>query len=312
MIVLRVLPLFALIGLGVLGGLFKLFKIPEDAIAVLNRYALFIGFPALIIASLADHNVALSGSFGFFAAQVVAFVAMLACLGLVTRASKATRDARGPLAMGAIFGNIAYLGIPFCISVLGAEAAGLGALSAAIHLTIGMCVGPFLLLRGGATEPGAIWKMWKRVLLLPLVWAPFLGLLLRATPDLVRSPIVALCSPVGASAAPIALFMLGLYLHTHRRQLSRPDLPLMMLTLSKLLLYPAIAWGVLTLVQPFLHLTGAEASVVLFMAAMPMAVTTFSIAEEFGRGQALLSRGVMLTTALSILSLPVWVILSSV
>jgi predicted permease len=300
---LPVVPLFAIIALGALCGHLRLFPNPRAAIEVLNRFALYVAFPLLVISSLSNTEVPMAGGAGFFVAMALAAAAQLAIVVVAGRVAGPLRAKKGPLALGAIFGNFAYLGMPFCISVLGEEATGLAALAVAFHILLAMCLGPVLLLQGSEQRWSGR-EIFKKVAIQPLVWAPFIGLVLRLAPSEVLAPFAMVAEPVGAAAGPVALFLIGLYLHVNRAELRRPDLPLVALSSLKLVVYPAVAWLSVLVVGPWLGLGHTEAAVVVLMAAMPIAVTTFALAEEFETGRALLARGIVATTVLSLVTLP--------
>jgi hypothetical protein len=299
---LRVLPLFAIIGLGALSGHLGLFANPQAAVEALNRFALYIAFPLLVVSALSKGELAATGG-GIFAVMAVAALVQLAIVSVAARAVHRLRDERGPLALGAIFGNIAYLGIPFCVSVLGEHTTGLAALAAAFHIALGMIVGPVLLLQGAERGRPAR-EILRKVASQPLVWAPLVGLLLRLAPSSLTDPVATVADPVGAAASPVALFLVGLYLTVNRGELRKPDLALVTLSALKLLVYPAVAVIVVVVVGPLLSLGETEARVAVLMAAMPLAVTSFALAEEFGVGRSLLARGIVATTVFSLITLP--------
>jgi len=301
---LRVLPLFAVLGVGALAGLLRLFPSPTAAVGVLNRFALYIAFPMLVVASLGSGALALPDGVGFYAVHAVAAAAqLLVTYALVASAARGLRRDRAAIVVGSVFGNIAYLGIPFCASVLGAHVIGIASLSAAIHIVIGMTIGPALLLRERSGHGGAtVGRLVAGVARQPLVWSPFVGLLLRQLPATVRAPVLDVLTPVGSAAGPVALFMLGLYLHTERARL---------LGACKLAVYPALTAGALALVQSFAAISVDAAQVVLLVSAMPTAVTAFALTEEYGTGRETVAHAIVLSTVVALVSLPLlaaWVV----
>ena len=300
----RVVPLFAIIALGSLCAGLRVFPDIKAAIGVLNRFALYVGFPLLVVSGLIADDLVLPEGPGFYTVHVVSAAIMVIGMIALTRARPIRRDA-GALTMGSIFGNIAYLGIPFCGAAYGAAAIGVASLSAALHIAIGMVVGPILLASMGSSGKVDSRKIAKQVASQPLVWSPVIGALLRMAPESVQDAVDTLAAPVGAAAGPVALFMLGLYLWLERRHLAKLDLSTTALTVAKLALYPLVAWGMLeaakTLGQSF---TSMEERVVITVAAMPVAITTFSIAEEFNKGQRVVARGIVLSTVIALATLP--------
>ncbi len=300
-----VLGLLATIALGAGAGAVRLFPSPDAAIAVLNRFALYLAFPALIASSLGSGGLAEGTGLPF----VLAHVATLA-LYLPTALLLTSRFARGDaerlvVPASALFGNIAYLGIPFCAATLGSESVGAAATSAAIHIVISMVLGPFLLVRARGGRVGVADTL-GRIARQPLVWSPFAGLALRLAPTGVKEPLVDWLGTLGRAAGPVALFLIGLYMWSNRGAIARSNRSALLLCGVKLLGYPILALLVvlaLALVSP---LGPLEARVMVLMAAMPVAVTTFALAEEYAVGRATVAAAIVLSTLVSLASLPLW------
>ena len=77
----------------------------------------------------------------------------------------------------------------------------------------------------------------------------------------------------------------------------------MTLTALKLLVYPAVALAVTLALDPLLDFRPLEARVFLLICAMPVAITTFSLAEEFDAGREVLATSIVLSTLVSLATL---------
>lgn len=299
-----ILGLLATIALGAGAGAVRLFPSPDSAIGVLNRFALYLAFPALITSSLGRGGLDGSGS-AFVAAHVATLAVYLpVVLWLTVRLARADAE-RLVVPASALFGNIAYLGIPFCAATLGPESVGLAATSAAIHIVISMVLGPFLLVRargGRARISDTILRIARQ----PLVWSPFAGLALRSAPTAVREPLLDWLATLGRAAGPVALFLIGLYMWTNRGALRRANRSALLLCGVKLLVYPILALGVVLAFSVVAPLAPLEARVLVLMAAMPVAVTTFALAEEYAVGRATVAAAIVLSTGLALAVLPLW------
>lgn len=285
-----ILPLL----LGALAERRRLFAEPDRAIAHLNVYALYVAFPALVYVGIADARFALPTHLGFYA---LVPTALLITLGLTRFVA---RDSAGTVALVVTFGNVAYLGLPLVQRLLGDEVVGIASLAVAIHVSLSMLLGPWLLLRWSGSSGSA---PVSAVLRQPLTYAPFLGLAARALPSELVGGTVALLEPLGASAAPVAMFLLGLYLHRHRDAL-RLDAVVLRHVSLKLGVLPVITFG-LALGLRELDLLGAmEARVLVLLAAMPAAISTFAIAERFAVGERRVCQAVVATSWISALTIP--------
>lgn len=306
---LKIIPLFLLIMTGSVSGAMGLFPDRENAIAILNRYALYVAFPALIIAGLGNPALRPPDGIGFYLVHLLGFLVI--CLtAWLTGSLRAFASERGTIVLCTIFGNIAYFGIPFCERLLGDEAAGIASLSAAIHVAMAMLLGPFLFLTGNkaGSEKQPSNPLWT-VLKQPLVWSPILGLATR----FMRGPLAEywldLTGTIAKSAGPVALFMLGLYVWHRRRAILSFDRYAALILVLKLLVYPAVLWLFVLVLRDAFPLEPLEAKVAILMAGMPVAVTTFSIAEEFRHGRETTAGAILVSTLISILTLPLFALL---
>ncbi len=293
----RVGPLLIPVLLGVLCARLRLMRDLRAGIAALNVFALYFGFPALIVSGLIRSDFQLPTDIGFWLAIPVS-------LTLVVAAAKALaggdRKQAGTLALLGLFGNVAYLGLPFCIAVFGEELAGVCSLAVSIHVAIAVSVGPLLLARWSGDVGGS--EVVTRVLRQPLFWAPFIGVGLRAFPSFATAAIPAV-NPLGQAAAPVALFMLGLYLYERRTEMRRPAPREVLLVLG---LSPAITATVVLAFRSFGLLADPQlAAVIVVLAAMPAAITTFSIAHDAGADTDRVAATIVQSTLLALGSLPV-------
>lgn len=304
--------------LGALAGALGLFPNPRLAIDVLNRYALSIGFPALVAYGLVDARLALPTQWAFYLLWPLT-------LGLVlTGVALLLRQARGTVALVCAFGNVAYLGLPLVIAAQGDAISGAASLAVTVHVVFAVTAGPALLERWTAreldAEPGddraasrptqgassprrGIWgTLWR----MPLFWAPWAGLACRALPDAARAEVAVGLKPLAASAAPVAIFLLGLHLVFERKRLTHVDRSLVAHVVVRLLVLPAtaalLAWGAwragwLSAPLARLHVT---------LASMPAAIATFSMAHQLGAGAQRVAGVIAWTTLLAALSIPAW------
>ncbi|MFT6399819.1 MAG: putative permease [Bradymonadia bacterium] len=293
----RVVPLVVPVVLGVACARARLIGDLRSGIAALNVFALYFGFPALIVSGLIRGDFLLPTEVGFWLAIPLSVTAIA---GMARLMSRGERSSAGTLALVGLFGNVAYLGLPFCIAVFGDEYAGVCSLAVSIHVAIAVSVGPVLLVRWSGAEGRG--DVVRRVLRQPLFWAPFVGILLRLSPaaSAIATPAVV---PLGQAAAPVALFMLGLYLYDRRAEMRRPAPAHVFLVLG---LSPALT----ALIVLGLHALGLfgdlkVASILVVLASMPAAITTFSIAHDAGADTDRVAATIVQSTLVAIVTLPV-------
>ncbi len=288
------------VALGAMTGVAALFADPAAAIRDLNRYALYIAFPALIVAGLTDAAFEPPAQPWFWAVIPIAIAITVATLRLA--ASRVPQQVR-TLAISAIFGNVAYVGLPLCVSVLGAAVLGTTSLAVSVFVLSSLLLGPTLLIRwtpGAATDRSP----WMSVARQPLFWAPFVGLGLRLLPDGALSTLHSLMSPVGASAAPVALFLLGLYLWENRSRLAHGGGSGVAHVLGKMVVFPAVMLACVLAARRLGWADDQAARIVLILSATPTAIATFALAQEFEVGADSVATAIVGSTLLAALSLP--------
>jgi predicted permease len=297
-----VAPLILAVVVGVLLGALRVFADPEQAIATLNRVCLYVAFPALIFANVYEAELGLAGAPAFVLASVLPSLVVLAAVGVAAR--KLSGESRAALGVGSMLGNIAYLGIPLSAALVGPQVIGLASVSAALHIVLSIPLGTYVLLRWGRRDdaPGGQAGAFAAVVRQPLVWAPILALVARLLPAAVVVPAIAPGKWIGAAASPVALIMIGLYLHTHRRELTTLRWLDAGLIAGKLLVLPALAYACVRVGLRVGQLELDAAKVVVVQAAMPTAITTFALAQEVGVGRAPLVRGIVGSTLVFMLS----------
>lgn len=302
---LRVAALLFPLLLGVAAGAARLFEEPQEAIRHLNRYALTFAFPALVFRGLLDAEFSVPTSPLFW----LAVPGVLAFSLLISRAlarALGRPEWAGTAAMIESFGNVAYLGLPIVAQVLGSAAVGVSSLAVAVHITLAMAVGPVLLLRwGGGTGAVPLAGLARQ----PLLWAPVVGLAARALPSAWGDAALVVVGPLGGSAAPVALFLLGVYLHRHRRGL-RFGKRALYHVFAKQILLPGVTFALAFVGVQQGWIARLDAQVLVVLAAMPAAITTFAIAERYHVGVETISEAIVVTTALAAAGVPAAVMLA--
>lgn len=294
----RLVAMLSPLVLGTLAGRAALFGDPRAAIFALNRYVLTLAFPALMFGAVA-RSAGAPPSAPFVLAHVALFAVVVGGAALLVRRVP-DRDGRGAVGLCAAFGNVVYLGLPVADAALGAAHLPIAALSASLHMTLALTVGPVLLVRWGGAAAVSWRTIGGRIARQPLVWSPIAGLAARALPpeqlDMLWLPLEGLA----ASASPVALFLLGLYLWDNRSALARRATGLGAVLAMKLGLLPAAAIGL----AAGLHAAGAigapEARVLVVLAAAPVAITTFAIAHDHRIGERTVAAGIVASTVLSL------------
>ncbi len=197
-----------------------------------------------------------------------------------------------------MFANTAFLGIPICEALFG----GSGAFFAVIYdfgLTImGFTFGVWLI-SGGKIDN------WKALIFNPLLISVGLGLIVSTTsfefPIWLMNPL----STVGQATLPIALLVAGAQIGNLRFRQSPFSSDMIAVIIFRLLIIPLIVLGGF-LLSGKLDLTS---NVIILEAAMPVAVSTTILAKRYQADAQFTATATLLTTLLSILTLPIFALL---
>lgn len=296
-IFLQILPLFLimLIG-GVFGRLHASFN--QKTVSELNRYAYYLGFPGIIIQSFlaidkipqAEVEMALIN----ILVLVVFSIALLLLLGLFLK----DKQLLNTYFICGFFGNVAYLGFPL-ISSLGAQYSTSLSLHIAGYLIVLFTVGIARLEMTkyeGRLHTG---RLLRSVFLNPLLLATMLGLLLISID--VAVPVLAkkVVSMIASSASPVVLFALGVFI-AHSKVDKSSVGHAISLSLVKLLGLPIVFWLISRLIW-----TEADMTVSTIIAAMPVAITPFVLAEIYDMNKKVIASAIVISTALSVFVIPV-------
>ena len=160
-------------------------------------------------------------------------------------------------------------------------------------------LGVYISAAGRASARSAL----KEVASVPMVYAAAIGLVLNLAGWQVPGPLAKAIQLLGQASVPVMLSVLGAKLAiTLRAGVRAVNLPALgAVTLTRLAIAPALAWGLAWLVG----LDGLARDVTIVESAMPTAVITTILATEFDTDSSFAALAVLVTTLASLLSLTV-------
>lgn len=295
------LPFFGLILIGVVAA--KASRQGAEALGWMNTFIVYAALPALFFKLVSRTPIEDLTRIDFILTQLAAvylvFGLLFAGAFFLRRASLADSTIQ---AFGGAYGNIGYMGPGLAILVLGDAAAVPVALIVCFENAAHFVVAPAMMaLAGGDRRPAgevAI-EVLRRVALHPFILSTAAGFAVAASGW--QPPVAAmrLVDYLAQAAAPCALFAMGVTLAL--RPLKRVPVEIGAIAAVKLLVLPAVVYGALRLVGG-MDQTWVHAAVLL--AALPTATNVFVISQHYGAWQERASATVLITTVLSIATLP--------
>jgi predicted permease len=205
-------------------------------------------------------------------------------------------------------GNVGFLGIPMLVLILGPESAGPMLMVLAVDLIVFSSL--IVILITGSREGRVGLKTFRTVGLglvkNPMIVSILLGLAWSATGRDLWVPVEEFVALLGAAATPGALFAIGASLAgKSAERLSVAG----WLTFCKLVIHPAmVALSVLVL---FPLGDDFASTVMISAAAMPVAGNVYMLAQHYGVAAQRVSAAILLSTAVSILTLTATIALLS-
>ncbi|WP_293577740.1 AEC family transporter [Phaeobacter sp.] len=298
-IFLRTLPFFAIIGLGYWAGRSRFFS--EEATANLTKFVFYFPLSAMIFrfaanlsfAEIFDPRLILGYLLGTLAVYLLAtLVAVVRGLDMQTAAVEA---------QCAAIGNVGFLGLPMMVLLFGAASVGPMMLVLSVDLVVFSSLIVILINAGRGSGLGmTTLKLVGRGLLHnPMILSICAGLIWSSLALPIPAPANAFLDLLGGAATPGALFAIGASLASksaERIQIAS------WLSFAKLVLHPAlVALCVLVIipVDPY------AAGVAIAAAALPVAGNVYMVAQHYGVAPHRASAAILVSTSLSIVSLPI-------
>jgi predicted permease len=299
-----ILPLFLIILVGFV--LMRTEVVRPGWVDILNKYALWIGLPSLIFVAL----IRLDFRFSDYQSFILLNSAYLVCCILlafpVSVLFKTSLQTRRTLFLLLGFGNISYLGIPLLSSALGPEALGPAILLSAIY-PFWMFTFAIGLIEMTGYEKVHMVVILKRLVTNPLLISVFLGILVSWLKVPIPGTLIKTMDLFGQSVTAVVLFSLGIFLGAQQIGTRRQWFPVLGLSLFILIILP----GVFYFFASRSGMTAIQMRASVLDAAMPMGLTAYAMTEQYELNALLTGRLIILSTFLSGVILPLWIVFTS-
>jgi malonate transporter len=290
----------------------------EQAMAALNRFALLVAFPSLVVATFLDPARLEPASAPRWPVLVLASapllvgVAVSSAIGGRTIGGE-TLPSRGTLALVALFGNSAYLGLPLVAAVLGPEALPTASVIVSVHVALTVTLGTAMLeptSAEGATRSRDLGRLARTLITSPLAMSPIVGVALAtvlAAVGLSEHPtalaLFRALELLGKTASPLGIFVLGLFLGMRPPTLTGPRGQLAFV-LVRLVVVPLATILLALALRAVVPIDREALRTLVLLASVPAAISTFAMAEQAGADAEAVARAIVTTSVLSLATLP--------
>lgn len=300
-----VLPVFAIIVLGYGAVRFKLF--PADGTKGLVLFVNNFATPCLLFSAMLDADFGATFNPGIIVPFYVGALVSLFVGGWISRKVFGKRPGESVSSgFAAMFTNTVLIGIPLVSRAYGEPALAVAYSIIAFHapflITLGMLVME-LARRDGDKLSSVLVTAGKRMLSNPLLWAVGLGVIANLARLEVTGPPRDFLVMMSQAVLPASLFGLGGALNEYK--LTEGWQEALTMTLFKLMIHPAIAFVLMVYVMR-VPLEVARYGVLL--AGMPTGINAYIFATYYNRGVGVANSTILLTTALSVLTISFWLV----
>ena len=297
-----IIPVFLIIGFGYCAVWIKLFSI--DTIDGLMKFTQNFAIPVLLFNAISKVDLLnifnLNLFFSFYIGATAGFI-----IGFLASHFIFNRPLEDSVAIGfcCLFSNSVMLGLPITERAYGNNALQHNFAIVSIHAPFCYFLGITVMEMIKSTEKSVSRKsviILKAMFSNALVIGIVLGFLVNIFGVNLAKSIQASVDMITGVALPAALFGMGGILYQYRPEGDAG--PIIMICAVSLIIHPAIVWGF----GHQLNLTDAQMRSAVITAAMAPGINTYVFANMYGTAKRVASTGVLLSTALSIGTVWVW------
>ena len=225
---------------------------------------------------------------------VILFVVLILISPAFVRILGVKKDERNIYAVMLIFSNLGFMGIPIIEELYGREAIFYVALYTLVYNILFYTYGIYLF------EKAKIIFHWKKMIN-PGMVACLVALLIFAFQIDAPAPAVSFVQYLGNAAIPLSMIITGVSLAKMPLIEVFKDIKMYQFTFLKMLVIPMIAAFAIRL----FHLDPVLSGIMVLMFGMPNGSMAVMMAIDYGLDSSICSRGIVLTTLLSIITLPI-------
>lgn len=290
----QVVVMFLLMMIGFL--VFRIKMINSEGVRQMSNIVLYVATPAMVINSfIAEFELSrlVKAGWTFLFAGITLFFGFLIISTIFRKASNIGKFA-------ILFSNVGFLGIPLVQMVLGQQAVFYMAMIVAMMTLATFTYGMFLI--SGDKRMMSL----KKVATNPPIIAVFAGLLIYCLRIPIPATVQKTCSMLAGVSAPISMIVLGSYLAEADIKSVFANKETYMILIGRLVLVPLMVLVMLKFVPSSLDEIKA---VTLIAASTPVATALGMFSQKYGGNYAYGAGVVSITTVLSLISMPIFLML---
>jgi predicted permease len=298
----QIFMLFILIGLGVVLQRSKL--VSAEFSKGLSTFVLYVSLPALIIKSMNyefDPELMINSIY-LLVSGILFYPLAYIVAKLVGKLLNVGEDKLGVYEFLMIFGNVGFMGYPVMRVLYGEIGIFYAAMfNFSFNLYI-WTLGVYLIKKGSGEGVSA------RLLINPGTLAVSLGFALFGFSIQLPRVLQLVLESVGGTTTPLSMIVIGMILGTSSGFKWIKNWRLILSSVIRLLIIPLLVLGIVWFVPMPSMLKG----LILILTGMPSAALAAIFSHKYGADHELASRGILLTTFLSLWTIPFLIYIESI
>lgn len=280
-----------------LGYLSKRFSIiSPTAVKSFNNMVVYFGMPCLVFSLIYSADLSLLPQLGILPIVGLTTAVLTGIIGFIIYSMLKLKPKQKWALIGCVMmGNSAFIGFPVVNGVFGSN----GLIIAIFFNITDTLMMVILYMVYIARFGGEFRNVVKRIIEFPLLWGLILGLIFNIYNIPVQPGILSAINYLKDITIPLIIFSLGLSIE-FKGLLDNAELSLLA-SFLKLLIYPLICVGILTL----FNINGFHEEISIIEASMSCAMLNYAYAVEFNLDSKLTSNTILISTLLSLITIPV-------
>jgi malonate transporter len=307
-------PIFAITGVGKLLGKYEILS--GESKKGISWITYYIALPSLIFGVFLKSDSAELFTTELLFLSLIPILVTGVLLFIFSSTLKISAEKKAATIYCSFWGNNGYMGIPLAASAIGAtKGVALAAVINGMTVPIYIGLSVFLMIRAKDKSEHSLVKEIVKTLMNPVIIALIVGSIIsflhipallqnsgNGAVSLVYSVVVEILEKLGSMGLPLALILVGSNLNT--KSISGDITPLTLTVIGKLMIAPATAFLAAKLFVPNLEKDLLIA--VVLLNSVPGAVASYIISSKFDSAQEFVSSALVISTALSIFTIPFW------
>lgn len=291
--VLIILPVFLIMGAGFLGQ--KLLKLEIKSISTM---ALYLMMPFLTFNTFYTNKINMDYAY-MLLFNILLILVLVIVTVLVGRVIKADKSSMSAMLLGTAFPNMGNYGAPVILFAFGATAFNYAVITMVIQSLLISTIGIFIAAYG-SEQSTSVKSALLSVVKMPVLYGVLLGIVFQVMHITLPSTVIDGIELIGSASIPTITLLLGMQLAQIKSQPFELKY-VSSITIIRMLVSPIV----MALLVSFMPVSPIIQNVFIVLAAMPIAANTTLLAVQFNTRPNLVSYITLVTTLVSVLSVPV-------